>query len=154
LIDEVFEGFELDAEPKGISLKRKGLDKAVVEADYQKIKQVFVNLVSNSIKYGKENGQTTVSVFDLKEQILIEVADNGVGIDKNDLPRIFERFYRVDKSRSRNEGSSTGLGLSIVKHFLEAHNQEIKVRSSQGKGTVFTFTLAKSSEKFKQLSLK
>ena len=154
LIDEVFEGFELDAEQKQISLKRKGLEKATVKADYQKIKQVIINLISNSIKYGRDEGQTSVSTFDLKDQILIEIADNGMGISKDDLPRIFERFYRVDKSRSRHEGTSTGLGLSIVKHFLEAHDQEIKVRSSVGKGTIFTFTLPKSKEKSKQLKIK
>lgn len=154
LIEEVFESLDYIAGKKSIELKRKGLNNIDVSADYQKIKQVFTNLLTNSIKYGKDEGQTTVSTYDLKDQVLIEVADNGIGIDKSDLPRIFERFYRVDKNRSRNEGASSGLGLSIVKHYLEAHEQEIKVRSSKGKGTIFSFTLPKSTQKEKQLTLK
>ncbi|MBI1185072.1 sensor histidine kinase [bacterium] len=153
LINDVFESIDYQAEQKHIHLSRKGLLKAEVYADYQKIKQVFTNLLSNSIKYGNENGNSTVSLYNLKEQILIEVADNGIGISKDDLPHIFERFYRVDKNRSRAHGASTGLGLSIVKHFLEAHGQDIKVRSSLGKGTIFSFTLPKSTEKERQLTL-
>ncbi|MFY0675124.1 MAG: sensor histidine kinase [Bacteroidia bacterium] len=153
LIDEVFETLDYLAGKKKIQLAKKGLENIIVMADYQKIKQVFTNLLTNSIKYGKEDGQSIVSLYDLKDQVLIEVADNGLGIDKNDLPRIFERFYRVDKNRSRNEGASSGLGLSIVKHFLEAHEQEIKVRSSLGKGTIFSFILPKSTQKDKQLKI-
>lgn len=154
LIDEVFESMEYQAGHKKIGLVRKGVEVADVFADRQKIRQVLTNLVSNSIKYGKEEGQTIVNLFDMNEKVLIEVADNGQGIGKEDLPRIFERFYRVDKSRARSAGVSTGLGLSIVKHFVEAHGQEVKARSSLGNGTVFSFTLKKGKGEGKQLKLK
>ncbi|MBI3142020.1 MAG: sensor histidine kinase [Bacteroidetes bacterium] len=153
LVDDVFDSLEYQAEKKGIHMVRKGLQMALVYADYQKIKQVLTNLVSNSLKYGMDGGSSSVSLFELKDKVMIEVADNGIGISKDDLPRIFERFYRVDKNRSRNQGASTGLGLSIVKHFIEAHNSEIKVRSSLGKGTIFSFTLAKNNDKTRQLSM-
>lgn len=154
LVNDVFEALEYQASQRQIQFITKGLEKVEVEADYQKIKQVFTNLLSNAIKYGKDNGICSVSTFDLRDHVLIEVADNGVGISKEDLPRVFERFYRADKSRSREKGSSTGLGLSIVKHFLDAHEREIKVRSSLSNGTIFTFTLAKSKQQEKQLTIK
>ena len=101
------------------------------------------NLIANAINYGKENGLTSIGFYDMDKNILIEVADNGDGIDTEHLPRLFERFYRTDKSRARNSGGS-GLGLSIVKHIIEAHHQTINVRSSIGEGTTFGFTLKKS----------
>ena len=104
--------------------------------------QVFMNLISNSIKYGKDGGLTRVRFFDMENNILIEVADNGIGIDENSLNRLFERFYRVDKNRSREIGG-TGLGLAIVKHILEGHNQTINVRSTKGVGSTFSFILEK-----------
>ncbi len=113
-----------------------------VEGDYLQIEQVLTNLIQNSITYSKPGGKTTVSFFDLDENILIEVADNGIGISREHLPRIFERFYRVDKSRSRNEGGS-GLGLAICKHIIEGHGQSIQVQSKEGQGSVFSFTLRK-----------
>lgn len=114
-----------------------------VHGDAPKIGQVLTNLISNSLRYGKENGQTQVRLYDMEEHILVEVADDGIGMSEEHLPRIFERFYRVDKSRSRNAGGS-GLGLSIVKHIIEAHGQSISVRSTQGTGSTFSFTLAKA----------
>lgn len=153
LVEEVFESMEYQANNKGINLIRKGLESAYIFADLQKIRQVLTNLISNSIKYGKDGGQTIVNLFDMRDMILIEVADNGQGIGKEDLPRIFERFYRADKNRARSHGVSTGLGLSIVKHFVEAHRQEVKARSSLGNGTVFSFPLKKSKEKSKQLKI-
>ncbi len=114
-----------------------------VKADRLKIQQVLINLIDNSLKYGKMNGKTTISVFPLIDQILVEVTDNGYGIEEKNLSRVFERFYRTDKSRSRDIGGS-GLGLSIVKHILEAHQQTVNVRSTEGVGTTFGFTLAKS----------
>ncbi|MAC17680.1 MAG: two-component sensor histidine kinase [Flavobacteriales bacterium] len=114
-----------------------------VLGDAPKIGQVLTNLISNSLRYGKENGTTQVRCYDMEEQILVEVADDGIGMSEEHLPRIFERFYRVDKSRSRNAGGS-GLGLSIVKHIIEAHGQSISVRSTQGKGSTFSFTIAKA----------
>jgi two-component system phosphate regulon sensor histidine kinase PhoR len=115
-----------------------------VVADKTRIKQVLINLVDNAINYGKaEGGRITISFYDFHDNVLIEVSDNGIGISEENLPRIFERFYRVDKSRSREKGG-TGLGLAIVKHIIEAHRQSISVRSKPGKGTTFSFTLKKA----------
>jgi two-component system phosphate regulon sensor histidine kinase PhoR len=114
-----------------------------VYADKKRIRQVFINLIENAIKYSdKEQNQILVRFFDMDEHILIEVKDNGPGIPEESLTRIFERFYRTDKARSRDNGGS-GLGLAIVKHIIEAHNQSIRVQSKLGKGTVFAFTLPK-----------
>jgi two-component system, OmpR family, phosphate regulon sensor histidine kinase PhoR len=115
----------------------------MVYADRERIRQVFINLVDNSIKYGTEKGKTRISFFDMDENILIEVTDDGIGIEAKDIPRVFERFFRVDKSRSREQGGS-GLGLAIVKHIIEAHQQTINVRSTPGIGTTFAVTLQKA----------
>ena len=114
-----------------------------VYADQERILQVLTNLVVNSIKYGSNNGYTKVVIEDLnKEKVIIKVIDDGEGIEKKHLPRLFERFYRIDKNRSRKKGGS-GLGLSIVKHIIEAHNEQIFVKSEIGEGTEFSFTLSK-----------
>jgi two-component system phosphate regulon sensor histidine kinase PhoR len=105
--------------------------------------EVVSNLVVNAIKYGKKSGYVKVGFFDLDDHIVVEITDNGIGIEKENLPRIFERFYRVDKHRSREQGG-TGLGLAIVKHIIEAHNQTINVKSQADVGTTFTFTLQKA----------
>jgi len=115
-------------------------------ADADKINQVLVNLVVNSIKYGKENGETIVKFHDMDENILIEVSDDGQGIEIKHHSRLFERFYRTDKGRARNSGGS-GLGLSIVKHIIDAHNQTISVRSTLDVGSTFSFTLKKHNNK-------
>ncbi len=114
-----------------------------VKADKKRILEVITNLIVNGIKYGKKKGYVNISFHDLEDNIIVEVADNGIGMEKKDLPRIFERFFRVDKSRSREQGG-TGLGLSIVKHIIEAHNQSINVRSVVDQGTTFNFTLEKA----------
>ena len=114
-----------------------------VMGDRDKIQQVFMNLISNSIKYGKSGGKTRVRFFDMDNNMMIEVADNGIGIDEDSLGRLFERFYRVDKNRSRDIGG-TGLGLAIVKHIIEAHNQTINVRSTKDVGSTFSFILEKA----------
>ncbi len=114
-----------------------------VYADKERIRQVLINLIDNSIKYGSDDGNTKISFFDMDENLLIEVTDDGIGIEAKNLPRLFERFFRVDKSRSREQGGS-GLGLAIVKHIIEAHDQAINVRSTAGVGTTFAFTLRKS----------
>lgn len=144
LIKDVVNDLEMKAAPKAITLKlENGIPHTIfVKADRERVRQVLVNLISNSIRYGKQNGTTIVTVFDVNENILIEVSDNGIGIPEQHLPRLFERFYRVDKSRSRELGG-TGLGLSIVKHIIEAHGQTITVRSTPGVGSTFGFTLAK-----------
>ena len=145
LVEEVFDLHEMRAKEKGINLLLKNdINRPVlVKADKQRILEALSNLVVNSISYGKKNGETVVNVYDMVKNVLVEVKDNGIGISEKHLPRIFERFYRVDKSRSREQGG-TGLGLSIVKHILEAHDQTINVNSEPGKGTSFTFTLEKA----------
>ncbi|MEL6922865.1 MAG: ATP-binding protein [Bacteroidota bacterium] len=145
LTDEVFEDLEMLANEKNINLtfKEGAAVDFRVKADRESIRQVMTNLVTNSVKYGKENGYTKVSFYDMDKYILIEVADDGIGISKEHLNHVFDRFYRVDKSRSRQQGGS-GLGLSIVKHIIEAHQQTINVRSVQGLGSTFGFTLAKA----------
>ena len=117
-------------------------DNMMVRADKEKIRTVLTNLMLNSIKYGKDGGRTKVSFYDMDENYLIEISDNGVGIEEQHISRLFERFYRVDKHRSRAQGGS-GLGLAIVKHIIEAHDQTINVRSSPGVGSTFSFTLKK-----------
>ena len=141
---EVLEMQELKARQKSIQLsfKEEYSKPFWVYADKNNIKQVFTNLVVNSIVYGNEGGTTKIAYYDMDENILVEVADDGPGIDEKHLPRLFERFYRVDKSRSRHQGG-TGLGLSIVKHILESHKQSINVRSTVGCGSTFSFTLKK-----------
>lgn len=144
LAREVMDNLEDFAKSKSIKLyfKDKYTHPAYVNADREKIRQVMINLVQNSLKYGRENGSTSIKIFELHDQYLIEVTDDGIGIDEKHLPRLFERFYRIDTHRSRQEGG-TGLGLAIVKHILEAHQQIISVRSTLQIGTTFAFTLEK-----------
>ena len=145
LVKDVYESSELKSKEKNISLVfKKGSDRPFyVYADKERIRQVLVNLITNSIKYGREGGTTSTGFYDMDENVLVEITDTGIGIEPNHLARVFERFYRVDKSRSRDAGG-TGLGLAIVKHIIEAHKQTINVRSTYGVGTTFTFTLRKS----------
>ena len=146
IIRETMESLEAKAKRNDIELAAKGSIDAttvMVLGDASKIVQVLTNLIVNSINYGREGGRTEIRYFDADEAILVEVADTGIGIHENDLPRVFERFYRVDKSRSRHAGGS-GLGLAIVKHILEAHDQSISVRSTPGEGSTFSFTLQKA----------
>ncbi len=117
----------------------------MVRADNLRIKQVISNLVENSIRYRGENAPyTKITIYDMHEKVLVEVSDNGIGVSESDIPRIFERFFRADKARSREQGGS-GLGLAIVKHIISAHNQNISVRSTLGRGSTFGFTLDKSN---------
>ena len=148
LAKEVFDAIEIKAERRNIQLSiKKGCDRPFyVFADKERIRQVLTNLIDNSVKYGREGGETVVGFYDMDENILTEVTDNGIGIDEANLPRLFERFYRVDKHRSREAGGS-GLGLAIVKHLVEAHKGTLNVRSTPGIGTTFGFTLRKSKEK-------
>ncbi len=144
LIEEVFELEMREANERRINmnLSVKADKQMNVRADRKRIFEVFSNLIGNGIKYGKKGGNIDVVLYDMNDSVLIEVSDDGIGIEKKDLPRIFERFYRVDKSRSRSQGG-TGLGLSIVKHIIEAHKQTIHVKSQIDKGTTFTFMLEK-----------
>ena len=145
LTQDVMSELEEKAKKSSIHFNiKKGTDKPwMVHADKEKIMQVITNLIDNSIKYGKTNGETVVGFYDMDENILIEVTDSGIGINEEHLPRLFERFYRVDKSRSRDAGG-TGLGLAIVKHIIEAHDQVIHVRSTADVGSTFGFTLKKA----------
>lgn len=143
LIEEVFESLEIKARARKKKFKlNSGEENFYVKADKEKIRQVFTNLIENSIKYGKENGYTWINLINADDNLLIEVCDDGPGIPNEHLIRLFERFYRVDKSRSRDAGG-TGLGLAIVKHILEGHGKSINVRSEVGVGTVFNFSLEK-----------
>ena len=143
LVNEVFDQLEIQAQEMDISFELNNQSNTnFANGDRAKLQQVFINLVSNSIKYGKKRGKTIVRILDMDDNILVEVADNGIGIDQVSLSRLFERFYRVDKNRSREIGG-TGLGLAIVKHILEGHNQTISVRSTKGVGSTFSFILEK-----------
>lgn len=143
LVKEVMEALENQAEKSNVSLVfKEEYGEIYVEADRPKIERVFVNLIGNAINYSKEGGKVEVRFYETPESQLVEIADNGVGINEEHLPRLFERFYRVEKSRSRHIGG-TGLGLAIVKHILDAHNQTINVRSAENVGSTFSFTLAK-----------
>ncbi|MEO6304279.1 MAG: ATP-binding protein [Bacteroidia bacterium] len=143
LVKDVLNAQEMQATSKGIILTILNEGEPVyVIADKFIIRQVFTNLIVNSIKYGKEFGETRIKFYAQEGTVLIEIIDNGIGINKEHLPRLFERFYRVDKSRSRHQGG-TGLGLAIVKHILEAHHQTIQVISAENSDTVFSFKLKK-----------
>ena len=146
VIQNVFDLLEMNASEKNIMLMFdiKYLKPIYVYGDKEKIQQVVTNLVVNSIKYGKEDGTTEISVEDLvNNKVIVRVMDNGSGIEKHHISRLFERFYRIDKSGARSEGGS-GLGLSIVKHIIEAHDEKLYVESKVGKGSEFSFTLEKT----------
>ena len=141
---EIMDDLEIKANERNIKLvfNTNYIDPILTTCDRDKIAQVFQNLISNAINYSEDDKQVEIRFYDIEDNVLIEVSDQGVGIEEKHLGRLFERFYRVDKSRARNKGG-TGLGLAIVKHILEAHNQSISVRSSIGKGSTFSFTLKK-----------
>ena len=145
LIENVYDLMEFESEKNNTKLliNNKNITPVIVNADKERILQVLTNLIVNSIKYGKENGYTEVKVEEYdKDRIIVRIKDNGEGIEDEHLPRLFERFYRIDKNRSRKKGGS-GLGLSIVKHIIEAHQEQIFVESKIGQGTEFSFTLQK-----------
>ena len=143
LVKSVFEMLEMRASKKNITLTfdMEYQQPIFVWADAEKIQQVLTNLIVNAIKYGHEDGTIEVSIEDLvKSKVIIRITDNGEGIAKEHIPRLFERFYRVDKSGSRKEGGS-GLGLSIVKQMVEAQGGQIQFSSVLGQGSTFRFTL-------------
>lgn len=145
LIKETLDYMYDKAKKNNISLilRTKPSISVYVKADRNRIQQVLINLIDNSIKYGKANGTTKIYVFQLIDQILVEVTDDGQGIEEKNLSRVFERLYRTDQSRSRDIGGS-GLGLAIVKHIIEAHNQNVHARSTEGIGTTIGFTVEKA----------
>lgn len=143
-INESFEAMELIAKEKRFWLRTEVSEPyCYVNADRNKLAQVFLNLISNAISYGNEGGELCISIVQIDNTYNIQIKDNGPGIEPVHIPRLFERFYRVEKSRNRNEGGS-GLGLAIVKHIIESHGQQIQVSSIVGSGTTFTFSLEKS----------
>lgn len=143
LLKEILAILNRKAEEKDILLNIVGAEQDIsIEGDYYRLKQIFINLVSNAIAYTPNGGEVKVSIIEEKEFITVSIMDTGIGISQDEIPRIFERFYRVDKARSRNSGG-TGLGLAIVKHLVEAHKGKISVESEVGKGTTFTIELHK-----------
>ncbi len=146
VIQSVFDLLEMKADRKGIMLMfdQKYIKPVMVYADRDKVQQVVTNLVVNSIKYGREDGTTEIGIEDLvNNKVIVRVKDNGEGIERKHIPRLFERFYRVDRSGARAEGGS-GLGLAIVKHIIEGHDEKLYVESTYGKGSEFSFTLEKT----------
>ncbi|MFV7234087.1 sensor histidine kinase [Flavobacterium sp. ZB4R12] len=146
LVQNVFDLLEMKADKKKITLafENDRIQPILVHGDEDKIQQVVENLIVNSIKYGKEGGLTEVAIVNLtKKKVLVRITDNGEGIEKQNISRLFERFYRVNKSGSRSEGGS-GLGLAIVKHIIEAHKEKIYVESEFGIGSEFSFTIEKA----------
>ena len=145
IINNVFELLEVESNKSNISLvfDREYIEPIKVFADEERIQQVITNLIMNSIKYGVDNGTTEISIQELNlDKFIIRITDNGQGINKEHLPRLFERFYRVDKSGNRKKGGS-GLGLAIVKHVIEAHQEKIYIESTESIGSEFSFTLQK-----------
>jgi two-component system phosphate regulon sensor histidine kinase PhoR len=146
LVKEVIEILEITAKQYNVELKLEINPERTyfVYAHKNNIRKVFINLIENSIKYNdKMQGKTSIQFFDIDKNYLIEIADNGIGIEKQHFPRLFERFYRVDKNRSRTTGGS-GLGLAIVKHIIDTHRQTVTVNSTIGEGSTFSFTLQKA----------
>lgn len=146
LIQNVFDLLEMKAKKRNLTLQFDKIYEfpVFVKGDIEKIEQVLINLIVNSIKYGKPNGTTIVGVENYNDtKFIIKIIDNGEGIEKEHISRLFERFYRVDQSRSREQGGS-GLGLSIVKHIVEAHDENILLKSTYGEGSEFSFTLEKA----------
>lgn len=144
LVDDTIENMEILAQGRKFKLVNELASGTFVMADRNRMAQVFTNLFTNAINYGKEGGHCTVKSYPLDDRILVEVSDDGIGISKEHLPRLFERFYRVGKSRARNEGGS-GLGLAIVKHIVDVHGGTITVKSAEGEGTTFAFTLERAN---------
>jgi len=145
LANEIIEDLEISASKKNIKIiiNKKYDNEILVEADRNRIEQVITNLITNSINYGSEKGTTEISFESKEEKIIVKVNDNGEGITEENMPRLFQRFFRVDISRSRSQGGS-GLGLAIVKHIIDAHNENIYVQSTVGIGSEFSFSLKKS----------
>ena len=151
LTTEVIESLELKAKDRNIKIKfSKEYATSIVHADRTKIYQVLLNLINNSINYGNNNGTTVIRFHEMNEILLVEISDNGPGIENKDINRLFERFYRVEKSRTRNEGGS-GLGLAIVKHIIESHGHSINIRSTVDIGSTFSFTLNRERQKNKSI---
>jgi two-component system phosphate regulon sensor histidine kinase PhoR len=145
LVKEIIASFEEKVSTKSIHIKiEENYDPIFVKGDRPKIGQVFTNLIANSINYGRQEGITLIRFYEMGNSIMTEVSDDGLGIEEKDLPRLFERFYRVEQSRSRNEGGS-GLGLAICKHIIESHDEQIAVKSTPKVGSTFSFSLQRKN---------
>ena len=143
LLKEVIEVLSGKAANKEIQLVLYSpQEQVMVKGDPNRLKQIFINLIANAVTYSPVKSEVKISIFDQNDKVRISVADSGIGLEKEEIPRIFERFYRVDRARSRNSGG-TGLGLAIVKHLVEAHHGNIKVKSQIGKGSEFIIELPK-----------
>mgnify|MGYP000592346118 CR=1 FL=1 len=145
LINEVLESQEFRASKKNIRFTfiHREESNVWILADEHKITQVLNNLIINSIKYGKKDGTTTIMLHDMEEKILVEISDDGIGIEESSIPRLFDRFYRTSEAKNQDQ-KGMGLGLSIVKHIIDAHNESINVSSIPGEGSTFSFTLKKA----------
>ena len=143
VLSETIKIIEGKATEKGISITfEKPSDELFIEGDVYRLKQVFINIISNAVLYSPNDGKVTVYLEESPKKVIVHVKDTGMGIEKTEIPRIFERFYRVNKARDRNSGG-TGLGLAIVKHLMEAHKGKVTVKSEFGKGTIFSIELLK-----------
>lgn len=142
IVEEVIVMLETKAKEKEITLKYSVEGDTAIEGDAPRLKQVFINLINNSLNYTPKGGRVTIRLKESSEKVTFSVSDTGIGIQKEEISRIFERFYRVDKARSRNSGG-TGLGLAIVKHLIEAHHGRIHVKSKPGEGSTFTLVFRK-----------
>jgi two-component system, OmpR family, phosphate regulon sensor histidine kinase PhoR len=145
LVKETIEILLPKAEKKNITLSLSVSGNPMMDGDAPRLKQIIINLVSNSLNYTPADGSVSVNVEEKNEHVKLTVKDTGIGIKESEIPRIFERFYRVDKARSRNSGG-TGLGLAIVKHLVEAHHGTIKVESKIGEGSQFNIRFPKKLE--------
>ncbi len=147
ILNDIIESLNYKADKEGIKLIVNDFDRGIqVKADKNQLKQVLINLIENGIKYNVPNGKVEVSVFTKpkqQERVFVSVKDTGIGIDEKDIPRVTERFFRVDKSRSRERGG-TGLGLAIVKHIMEAHGEKFSIESEPNKGTTFTISIRRA----------
>ena len=138
IVVAIVDSLMIEADKKNVKFKLSLNDRSI-SGNYDSIYSLIFNLVDNAIKYNKTNGKITIKLQEVSNNVILSVKDTGIGIPKEDLDRIFERFYRVDKSRSKDSGG-TGLGLAIVKHSLIVNNATIKVESELKKGSTFTVT--------------
>lgn len=145
IVEDVAVLLKEKAKEKGIEIVTKKEGDSTLEGDPERLKQILINLVNNGIMYTSSGGRIDILLTGTKDLVELQIADTGVGISEEDLPRIFERFYRVDRARSRNSGG-TGLGLAIVKHLVEAHHGHIHVQSQVGKGTTFTVVFKRQQD--------
>ena len=140
MVRHVYEAMKIDAQNRGHTLRLELHEPGSMTGDVERLEQVLVNVISNSVKYTPDGGEILIEAHREGDKVVMRVQDNGIGIPDEDLGRIFDRFYRVDKARSREMGG-TGLGLAIAKEIMQVHGGEITLSSTLGKGTTVTLTL-------------